>query len=372
MIRKDGIFQDKTKDIKFCKYNSVTKKYDITFYTSQKTFSYNYNNVAWYSDPIVIPPSTIKITHNGKNFFNIKYIALFNNQYYHFIFDDFEKTYHVSEINVERSCLLDNGSKDVFSYLKLIADEISVKTEDDIKILSAQYSEMKKHIGEFTAAAKYLSAGKSDKITDNNLIIFPFGSNASQTEAVRNALTNQISVIEGPPGTGKTQTILNIVANLIIRGKTVEIVSNNNSATENVYEKLCKYGYGFLVAPLGKAENKEKFIDNQTGELPDISEWDTDARKFVEIDSAIVNESQQLNTVFENQNKSAQLKQALSDIKTEQAYFDEQCSNNNIPKLKCKANIKSQLLLKLWTRFELQNKGINRIFNIILFCFASD
>ena len=370
MIRKDGTFQDKTKDIRFCKYNSVTKKYDISFYKGQKVFSYNYNNVVWYSKPIVIPPSTVKITHNGKNFFNIKYIALFNNQYYHFIFDDFEKTYHVSEINVERSCLLDNGSKDVFSYLKLIADEISVKTEDDIKILSAQYSEMKKHIGEFTAAAKYLSAGKSDKITDNNLIIFPFGSNASQTEAVRNALTNQISVIEGPPGTGKTQTILNIVANLIIRGKTVEIVSNNNSATENVYEKLCKYGYGFLVAPLGKAKNKEKFIDNQTGELPDISEWDTDARKFVEIDSAIVNESQQLNTVFENQNKSAQLKQELSDIKTEQAYFDEQCSNNNIPKLKCKANIKSQLLLKLWTRFELQNKGINRIFNIILFLFC--
>ena len=202
------------------------------------------------------------------------------------------------------------------------------------------------------------------------MIIFPFGSNASQTEAVKNALTNQISVIEGPPGTGKTQTILNIVANLIVRGKTVEIVSNNNSATENVYEKLCKYGCGFLVSPLGKAENKEKFIANQTERLPDLSEWNTDDNKLIEISSAIVNESQQINKVFENQNKSAKLKQELSDIKTEQSYFEEQCINNNISDIKCKTDIKSSLLLKLWTRFELQNKGINRIFNMILFLFC--
>ena len=49
-------------------------------------------------------------------------------------------------------------------------------------------------------------------------------------------MENQISVIQGPPGTGKTQTILNIIANILIQGKTVQVVSNNNSATENVFE----------------------------------------------------------------------------------------------------------------------------------------
>ena len=63
-----------------------------------------------------------------------------------------------------------------------------------------------------------------------------------------------MSVIQGPPGTGKTQTILNILANLLVQNRTIEIVSNNNSATENVLEKLAspKYGLDFLVAPLGK------------------------------------------------------------------------------------------------------------------------
>lgn len=73
-------------------------------------------------------------------------------------------------------------------------------------------------------------------------------------KAVKTALTNQISVIQGPPGTGKTQTILNIIANLLKDKKSVLVVSNNNSATENVLEKLSKNGLDFLVASLGKKD----------------------------------------------------------------------------------------------------------------------
>jgi len=43
------------------------------------------------------------------------------------------------------------------------------------------------------------------------LLIYPFGVNASQLVAVEQAFTSQVSLIEGPPGTGKTQTILNII-----------------------------------------------------------------------------------------------------------------------------------------------------------------
>ena len=64
-----------------------------------------------------------------------------------------------------------------------------------------------------------------------------------------------------PPGTGKTQTILNIIANILVRGKTVQVVSNNNSAIVNVLEKLSKYDMGFIVALLGSTVNNEKFIE---------------------------------------------------------------------------------------------------------------
>ena len=95
--------------------------------------------------------------------------------------------------------------------------------------------------------------------------IFPFGCNNSQFKAVTNALENSLSIIQGPPGTGKTQTILNIIANLVIGRKTVLVVSNNNSAIQNVYEKLAspKCGMGFLIASLGSVENILDFLGHQ-------------------------------------------------------------------------------------------------------------
>ncbi|HCK1662647.1 TPA: AAA family ATPase, partial [Escherichia coli] len=83
-------------------------------------------------------------------------------------------------------------------------------------------------------------SGQSKKRDSPWGLIFPFGLNESQLLAVERAFSSQISVIEGPPGTGKTQTILNIVANILIQNKTVAILSNNNSAVSNVYEKMDK------------------------------------------------------------------------------------------------------------------------------------
>ncbi|MFL1405865.1 AAA domain-containing protein [Marinobacter sp. M1N3S26] len=103
-------------------------------------------------------------------------------------------------------------------------------------------------------------------------LIFPFGINESQLKAVAGVFSSQVSVIEGPPGTGKTQTILNILANIVLRNETVAVLSNNNSAVENVYEKLEKEGLDFLVAKLGNKDNRKNFFANTptvpSGESP--------------------------------------------------------------------------------------------------------
>jgi len=112
-----------------------------------------------------------------------------------------------------------------------------------------------------TALHAYCSGRNDTRLPDGGLI-FPFGVNESQLAAVERAFDSQISVIEGPPGTGKTQTILNILANILLRGKTVAVLSNNNAAVENVYEKLDRAGLGHLVAKLGSKENRKDFFAN--------------------------------------------------------------------------------------------------------------
>lgn len=168
-----------------------------------------------------------------------------------------------------------------WDYLRKLADETGLLTEDEESILSKQYElidlkrdnvPLAQYLGNKTVLATYRLP---------QLVYYPFGCNASQKKAVEAALTHQASIIQGPPGTGKTQTILNIVSNLLVQKKSILVVSNNNSAVENVAEKLEKEGLGFLVAQLGSVRNKERFVEAQTGCYPNMEEWHLDNSKEV-------------------------------------------------------------------------------------------
>ena len=109
-------------------------------------------------------------------------------------------------------------------------------------------------------------------------------------------MTSQTSAIQGPPGTGKTQAILNIISNLLIQNRTIEIVSNNNSAAKNILEKLAspKYSLDFLVAPLGKKDNKLAFINIQNGLYPDLSLWRKTTEEIQQLQEQITTIAQEL------------------------------------------------------------------------------
>lgn len=67
-----------------------------------------------------------------------------------------------------------------------------------------------------------------------------------QKKAVALALNSKVSVITGPPGTGKTQVIENILANTLLKGKKVLVASKNNKAVDNVkdrFDEIDRTGY---------------------------------------------------------------------------------------------------------------------------------
>ncbi|WAG68039.1 AAA family ATPase [Clostridium estertheticum] len=158
--------------------------------------------------------------------------------------------------------------------------------------------------------------------------MFPFGFNLSQKSATEKALGNQISVIEGPPGTGKTQTILNIIANAIINNETVAVVSNNNSATANVLEKLQKYGVGFISSYLGNKENKDEFFETQKDSYPDIKEWEIENEKLETLKSSLMTSKQKLDDMLHEQNKLATLKEEFSELDLKVEYFNKYYDEN--------------------------------------------
>jgi ATP-binding protein len=110
-----------------------------------------------------------------------------------------------------------------------------------------------------SALEAFLAGVSSAKTGASDRLIMPFHSNIDQRNAIRAALTHQISIIDGPPGTGKTQTILNLIASLIAQGKSVGVVAGANSAVDNVVDKLTEEGYGFLVATVGSVARVKEF-----------------------------------------------------------------------------------------------------------------
>lgn len=62
--------------------------------------------------------------------------------------------------------------------------------------------------------------------------------NTNQKEAVRFSFNQPLTVITGPPGTGKTQVVLNILANAVVHNKKVLLASKNNQAVDNVKERI--------------------------------------------------------------------------------------------------------------------------------------
>ena len=75
-----------------------------------------------------------------------------------------------------------------------------------------------------------------------NLTFFNNDLNESQKDAVRFALeVNEIGLIHGPPGTGKTTTIVEVILQLVKLGNKILVVAPSNIAVDNIGEKLIYY-----------------------------------------------------------------------------------------------------------------------------------
>lgn len=62
--------------------------------------------------------------------------------------------------------------------------------------------------------------------------------NDEQEKAVRSALSADITLIAGPPGTGKTQVVANLIMNAAIAGQSVLFTSKNNNAVDVVVKRV--------------------------------------------------------------------------------------------------------------------------------------
>lgn len=117
----------------------------------------------------------------------------------------------------------------------------------------------------------------------------PFNCDSSQMVAVAASAESQDFVLEGPPGTGKSETIANIICHNLALGRKVLFVAEKMAALQVVYRRMEKIGLSHLCLELHSSKANKKSILDQLGEawskreIASQSNWIQRANELKEI-----------------------------------------------------------------------------------------
>lgn len=114
----------------------------------------------------------------------------------------------------------------------------------------------------------------------------PMLSDSSQLRAICVVGAGGNLVLEGPPGTGKSQTITNLISHLLATGKTVLFVSEKMAALEVVHRRLSSLGLGPYCLELHSSKAKKSDVLGQLGNALNaaasrtVKDWEMEADRL--------------------------------------------------------------------------------------------
>jgi superfamily I DNA and/or RNA helicase len=162
-----------------------------------------------------------------------------------------------------------------------------------------------------------------------------FAQDASQELALKQVKFGQSLVVQGPPGSGKSQLIANLIADFTARGKRVLVVCQKRVALDVVYERLQKVDVAPFIALIHDFKNDRAALYSQlTKQIEDVEDfkkqnYSLDAvlleRQFLQVSRAIDQVVGELDEF-----KKALFDESLAGISAKELYLT---SNPNEPKV---------------------------------------
>ena len=134
---------------------------------------------------------------------------------------------------------------------------------------------------------------EQDLPTFNKEALTPFDCDESQLKAVKWALEGRSFVLEGPPGTGKSQTIANIIAAGMAEGKRILFVAEKQVALEAVSRKLDEIGLDpFCITMHHETTTPESIRKQLQSSLEFVgrdvkAEWDSETTRVTDMRSQL-------------------------------------------------------------------------------------
>ena len=146
--------------------------------------------------------------------------------------------------DVDRWDILDTAQIGIFSFAKFLMWRDLTDRADDLMKNAVVEHLVNRPDQEFDAGGTFPDADRLDQERSPLQTFCPCPADASQLAAVFATAEGRSFVLEGPPGTGKSQTITNVIAHCLAEAKTVLFVSEKMAALNVVYDRLQKVGLG--------------------------------------------------------------------------------------------------------------------------------
>ncbi|MBT2488671.1 AAA family ATPase [Streptomyces sp. ISL-96] len=144
--------------------------------------------------------------------------------------------------------------------------------------LVKDYKTLQKSVGLIadTALGALASPAEPEAVARSGAVrvVAPLELNEAQEAVIRSAMSSRLTVATGPPGTGKSQLIVNAVATARAAGESVLVASTNNKAVDEVWDRCEKLTPGLIIRTGSKGGER----DNVETELLALEELTRVAR----------------------------------------------------------------------------------------------
>lgn len=153
------------------------------------------------------------------------------------------------------------NSEGIYNKAVLVVGERSPFTQG-LEAELKQLSKINPSELENTALGDWINNKASDVIdSDDDPIIEVIPLNKEQRNAIRKAMTQKLSIVTGPPGTGKSQVVTNLLINSAWRGKQVLFASKNNKAVDVVEARVNNLGPRPILLRVGSGQYQSKLAE---------------------------------------------------------------------------------------------------------------
>jgi very-short-patch-repair endonuclease len=178
--------------------------------------------------------------------------------------------------------VVDETALSTFSFAKFLMWKDLVERTDALRrnrVVSHLIDTPDQAFSQAEGSSSFRDERELDRTFAPSDIISLLPADSSQTAASLAAAEGLDFVIIGPPGTGKSQTIANMIANCLAKGRTVLFVAEKTAALDVVYRRLREHGLGNQCVELHSSKADRKHFLGQLkaawehGSGVDASDW---------------------------------------------------------------------------------------------------